>query len=136
MQTRVPPDPGGTRVLLDGRGLTLPALVRLADTTPVPSTAAPRPARRDRPLVRPWPGPRACERDGRRLSAGAGAGEGWAGGERSRLALSRRAAGGPAMSCADRAVAVSRTGHWDRPARCGSGRPTTRSPARVRSRLP
>ncbi|MFF5532147.1 aromatic amino acid ammonia-lyase [Streptomyces cinerochromogenes] len=35
--TRVPPPPGDTRVPLDGRGLTLPALVRLADATAVPA---------------------------------------------------------------------------------------------------
>ncbi|WP_225826326.1 aromatic amino acid lyase [Streptomyces naphthomycinicus] len=35
--TRVPPKHGDTRVLLDGGGLTLPALVRLADATAVPA---------------------------------------------------------------------------------------------------
>ncbi|MEU6665403.1 aromatic amino acid lyase [Streptomyces sp. NPDC046727] len=35
--TRVTPRPGDTRVLLDGGGLTLPALVRLADATAVPA---------------------------------------------------------------------------------------------------
>ncbi|MGW2713755.1 aromatic amino acid lyase [Streptomyces sp. NPDC001356] len=35
--TRVPPQPGDTRVPLDGGGLTLPALIRLADGTAVPA---------------------------------------------------------------------------------------------------
>ncbi len=35
--TRVAPNAGGTRVLLDGRGLTLPDLVRLADAAAVPA---------------------------------------------------------------------------------------------------
>ncbi|MFF8726033.1 aromatic amino acid lyase [Streptomyces sp. NPDC015171] len=35
--TRVPPKPGDTRVPLDGGGLTLPALIRLADATAVPA---------------------------------------------------------------------------------------------------
>ncbi|GGW20140.1 hypothetical protein GCM10018980_45340 [Streptomyces capoamus] len=36
-QTRVPPDPGGARVVLDGHALILPALVRLADAVAVPA---------------------------------------------------------------------------------------------------
>lgn len=37
LPTRVPSQPGDTRVPLDGGGLTLPALIRLADGTAVPA---------------------------------------------------------------------------------------------------
>ncbi|MEU6343291.1 aromatic amino acid ammonia-lyase [Streptomyces sp. NPDC046977] len=68
--TRVPPDPEGTRVELDGRGLTVPDVVRLADAAATPDVP---PGALDR-VLRSWRAAGRLAAAGRLYGRGTGVG--------------------------------------------------------------